>query len=266
VRRTNFRVRATIAFLAATVALSTALPAMAAVKPAPPPSSTDLGGTIGGVDGIVDITQQRVRAYSGLKQQFAYLNEIIYWSVTGVRLNEGAKSATLAFYADPDNTKLLATSDLPGTDIDFVAVDSNHADAPHIWYPTVTSKGTGTYDIQNDTDEGLLTCALTTQINLGQSDLIWISDSYVPDHIQATITLTGGGDAQIFVMQSKGGQEDTWYQSRAQAIASSDGADGPESAEFLGRRDYYGIVVIQKSGAGPYQLTQDCRPATATTS
>jgi hypothetical protein len=211
------------------------------------------------IDGIIDITQQRVVVSADKRQKFSYDNEIIYWSVTGIRPAAGLKKADLLLFGEGANKTQLAASKLTGTNVDFIAVDSNHATAPKTWYPTVVSKGSGKYEIQNDTNEGLLTCGLTMAVTMLPTDLITITDTYVARGVESTITANGGGEAQLFVMESRAGSEGSWYQGRGEALASSQGAAGPEKVTFTGDGDYYGIVLVQNSGSGTYSISQDCR-------
>lgn len=189
----------------------------------------------------------------------------IGWSAVALKPDSGSAS-DLTMYSDPGYTAAASTSDLPGSDVDIVAVDGNRQMFSQV-YPLVTAiTGTGGYTIEWANRTSDIIPGIANTYSFGTSDLIRAWDLNVTESKPCGILVqptSGNLDLGLSVFASTAGQPSTFYRSRSQAFAHSDPC-GPNLPHMLvcqlptsGR---YGIVVWNASGSGTYILNVDTSP------
>lgn len=191
------------------------------------------------------------------KEKYAYDTSVIYYSAVAVR-SEGGKP-TLSLFADEANDTLLAKSSQQRKKTEFVVVDSNHAPVPSTYYPTVTSKG-GESTVELDSDAQILSDGVPIAGTFSASDVVLVMDPLLQPGVEYTFSVASESDVEIYLLQS-GGTAETSYLSRADAVASADkrGAGKTEKITYTNTgadADWFGFVVINKSGSGAYTVTK----------
>jgi hypothetical protein len=213
-------------------------------------ASPALGG--GGPEDLVHGEEQQV----GGIDRFVYDQEFNYWAVTALR-SDGGKTRRLYLYADQQRETLLAKSNQGKKKTEFVVADSNHAPVPTTYFPVAGCRGlTCTIELDNDND--ILSTGVPTAVDMTEEDVVKAVDVYLEDGVEFVLTVTGEGDGGLYLMQSDGAIESTWFQSRADAAAKSDrrGAGGSETIRVTGTGDWYGLILLNESGGGTYTLTK----------
>jgi hypothetical protein len=163
----------------------------------------------------------------------------------------------LKLFADEALTTRLARSRLEGTATEFVVVDSNHAPTPGTYFPVAKSKD-GESTIELDNDPMILFDDDPLDVPMTGSDVVIVTDVFLDLDVEYTLKVAGDGDSALFLMQSNAETSSTWYQSRADAVATADdkGAGKAEKITFTGTDDWYALVLINNSGSGTYTLTK----------
>jgi hypothetical protein len=247
-RSTGLRV--TVAGLVAFALAATASPAAAdAVKPDRPRTGTLQA------HGDAILLENGVEQTLIGKRKYAYDQELIYWSAVAVRSEGGLPR--LSLFADPAREELLAKSRQEGTETEFVVVDSNHAPIPATYFAVARSKG-GESTIELDNDAVILFDDDPMDVPMAESDVVIVTDVFLDLDVEYVLKVTGDGDSALFLMQSEAETSSTWYQSRADAVATADdkGVGMAEKITFTGTDDWYALVLINNSGAGTYTLTK----------
>jgi hypothetical protein len=185
-----------------------------------------------------------------------------YWSVVAVRPPVGSTvDYDLDLFDDRPQSTLLASSADGGSRVDFVAVDSNRR-ALGDYYPRVRQfSGTGNYRVQLAQGGTTLPAATSQALTMGSADVVAVRDSFLTAGSSATFTVSssGTGDAELFVLGSKSGDSSTWVRGRGSALAGANaaGPGGLEQVTLTAPEDgWYGVVLVNKSGSGTYTLTR----------
>jgi hypothetical protein len=242
--------RVTVAGLSALAIAATASPALAgAAKPSQPAT-----GSLQSHGAAVTLVNGAEQTFSG-SEKYSYDATFIYYSVVAVR-SEGGKPS-LNLYADEANDTLLAKSNEKAKKTEFVVVDSNHAPVPSTYYPTAKSKG-GESTIELDNDAVILFDDTPTAVTMTADDVVIAHDVFLDAGVEYKLSVSGGGDSALFLMQSDAADPDSYYMSRRDAVASADkkGAGKPETITVTGTGDWYGLILINNSGGGTYTLTK----------
>lgn len=239
-----------VAGLSALALVATATPALADADKVPGPSN----GSLLSHGAAVELLNGAEQTLSG-KKKYVYDQEFIYWSAVAVR-SEGGKPS-LSLFADQAGETLLTESKLKGKKTEFVVVDSNHATVPGTYYPRANSKD-GDSTVELDNDAAILFDDDPLPIPMTESDVVIVTDVFLDLDVEYVLTVSGDGDAGLYLMQSDGALSSTWYQSRADAVAKSDKKDAgqTEKIKFTGTDDWYSLVLLNNSGGGTYTLTK----------
>ncbi|OKI56037.1 hypothetical protein [Micromonospora sp. CB01531] len=190
---------------------------------------------------------------------FGYSTSSPYWSVVALKPNSG--DLDLQLWDDRGQGAYLAGSAQGGTNVDFVAVDSNRR-ALGDYYPRVVNySGGGGYRIELAQGTVVLNAGSST-ITMGTNNVVTVRDTYLTAGVPVTIsvaTTNTGQDAELFVLDSDPANAGSWIRSRSAAVATatSGGAGATETITFTPARSaWYGVVVINKAGSGNYTLTR----------
>jgi hypothetical protein len=185
-----------------------------------------------------------------------------YWSVVAVRPPVGSTvDYDLDVFDDRPQSSFLAGSTFGSSTVDFVAVDSNRR-ALGDYYPRVRQfSGTGNYRVQLAQGGTTLPAATSQALTMGSADVVAVRDSFLTAGSSATFSVSssGTGDAELFVMGSKSGDSSTWVSGRISALAGANaaGPGGLEQVTVTAPEDgWYGVVLVNKSGSGSYTLTR----------
>ncbi|WP_433271577.1 hypothetical protein ACQPZF_12760 [Actinosynnema sp. CS-041913] len=185
-----------------------------------------------------------------------------FWSVVALRPPAGA-DYDVRVYDDSAHQQLLGSSVLPGSTVDFVAVDSAIKGTGD-FYPVVSrpagSTGTGDYRIELAAT-GRLLIGPVSQTMAGLDDVAAVWD-ICPGSGGADITITvtpsdPSQDAELFLMDSDPAAPATAVVGRSAALAEStgNGPNQPESVRFTPQGGCYGVVLVNKAGSGSYNVT-----------
>lgn len=211
-------------------------------------------GTLSPAGGATPLVNGVEQTLTGT-EKYVYDQGVIYWSVVAVRSAGG--TPTLSLYAEESNKTLLAKSSQKRKRTEFVLVDSNHAAIPSSYFPTANSKG-GASTVELDNDAEILFDDEPLPVALTESDIVKMVDVFLVDGTEYVLKVSGDGDAGLYLMRSDPATADTWYQSRADAVATADrkGPGKSEKITITGADDWYGLVLINNSGGGTYTLTK----------
>ncbi len=185
-----------------------------------------------------------------------------FWSAVALRPPASA-DYDLRLYDDAAQQQLLASSVLPGTTVDFIAVDSALKGTGD-FYPVVSrpssSTGTGDYRIELAAT-GRLLVGPVGQTMAGLDDIVAVWD-YCPGSGGGEVTITvapsdPSQDAELFLMDSDPANPATAVLGRSAALAEStgNGPNQPESVRFTPQGGCYGVILVNKAGTGTYNLT-----------
>ncbi|MBB5868216.1 hypothetical protein F4553_001595 [Allocatelliglobosispora scoriae] len=180
-----------------------------------------------------------------------------YWSVVAVR-STGA-DYDLQLFDDRAQTVNLGTSTFGGTTIDFVAVDSNRRPLGDYYPNAFAYSGTGNYQVELAQGFDVLGAATSQAIAMGTNDVVTVRDVSLTAGVPVTFTVSGAGDAELFLMSSDAATPATWVRGRPSAVAtaSAAGAGGTETFTFTPTvTQWYGLVLINKAGSGTYTLSR----------
>jgi hypothetical protein len=189
---------------------------------------------------------------------FSFATNGPFWSVVAVK---PGVDFDLDLYDDRPQTTNLAGSAAGGTNVDFVAVDSNRRPFGD-YYPRVKQfSGSGSYLIQLAPGGGTLDSTTTQSISMGSGDVVAVRDTLLTAGRTATFTVTasGSGDAKLFVLGSKAADPATWVQGRPSALVARNtaGPGGTETATVTAPEDgWYAVVIVNRSGTGSYNLSR----------
>jgi hypothetical protein len=191
---------------------------------------------------------------------FSYNTTTSYWSAVAVRTPVGT-DADLSVFDDRALGSNIGGSAYGGSAIDFVAVDSNRRSYGD-YYPQVRRySGTGRYRVELAQGSSILSAGSQT-VSMGLREIVAVRDVYLTAGTPVTIRATPTKAAQnpeLHLMGSDAANTATWVRSRSSAVASSSAA-GPGAAEQITYTPtvsgWYGLVVINAAGSGPYTLTR----------
>ncbi|MEV0675288.1 hypothetical protein AB0I60_02065 [Actinosynnema sp. NPDC050436] len=190
---------------------------------------------------------------------FSFTTNVAFWQVVAVRPGPGGEQ-DLELFDDRNQTRSLGTSTQPGAGTEFIAVDSNRR-ALGDYYPRVTQAGgTGGYQVE-------LAQSATQLVNretfaMAAGDVVVVRDILLAQGREVTIEVdpaTAGQNPELYLLGSTAGQPDTYVRSRAQAVAQATGggAGDTETITFTApTTGFYGIVVVNRSGGGSYELSR----------
>jgi len=186
-----------------------------------------------------------------------------YWSAVALRPDQNYE---LQLYDDATKG-FLSAGPQDGSDIEFVAIDSNagRRTLPHAYEARVVNRSnSATFPYSVELAQGAQTLGFGTSqtITMGSGDVVAVRDLRLNAGQTATITVTpnNGQNPEVFLMASDPANPSSWVASRNSAAAGASLA-GPGAAETLvytaPRDAYYGFVLLQKKGSpsGSYTVT-----------
>jgi hypothetical protein len=97
---------------------------------------------------------------------------------------------------------------------------------------------------------------------MAAGDVVQVRDTLLHQGQEVTIEVdpaTAGQNPELYLMGSTAGQPNTYVRGRAQAVAQSTGggAGATETITFTAPdTGFYGVVVINRSGSGSYELSR----------
>jgi hypothetical protein len=191
---------------------------------------------------------------------FGFTTNVVFWQVVAVRPGtNGAQN--LELFDDRNQAQSLGSSNQPGADTDFVAIDSNRR-ALGDYYPRVTQAGATTGGYQIELAQSTTQLIDRETLNMAAGDVVVVRDTLLHQGQEVTIEVnpaTAGQNPELYLMGSTAGQPATYVRGRAQAVAQSTGggAGATESVTFTAPdTGFYGVVVINRSGSGSYELSR----------
>ncbi|MGL5859022.1 MAG: CARDB domain-containing protein [Angustibacter sp.] len=192
---------------------------------------------------------------------YGYATTTGYWSVVAIRPNPAA-DYDLQLYDDRGLGTFLRGSSFGGATVDFVAVDSNRR-ALGDYYPRINQfAGTGDYDIELAQGSAVAPFGTST-LTMGSRDVVTVRDVFLTAGSTTRFRVqpsNSGQDAEVFLMGSNSADPGSWTPARSQAVGLSTtaGAGGAEQFDYTAPvSQWYGVVVVNKAGSGPYSLGID---------
>jgi hypothetical protein len=189
---------------------------------------------------------------------YSWTTHTAYWSAVAIR--EDGNDYDLYNYRDFNQTNLLAYSNYGPPYMDFVAVDSNRQ--PYgSYYPRVTNySGSGNYDIELAQGAQILSTGSVGQY-MGSGDVAHIWDSYQSAGVPVCVRVvpTAGQQGEILLLGDDPNNSSTWVQGRAATLADSGISSGGEFSFCYTPTvsEYYGLLLLNYSGAGTYNVYVD---------
>jgi hypothetical protein len=201
-----------------------------------------------------------LRPHPYAPHNFSFNTTTAYWSVIATRPTAGVDH-DLRLYEDFAQLTLLGTSNMGASTIDFIAIDSNEK-ALTDYYPRISaSVGVGNCRVELAQGSLSLNANSSQSISMGLgADVVEVRDTFLTAGTTVTIKVTpttATQDPELFLMRSTAGTPSTYVRSRSQAYKASTAA-GPGAVEsftfVVPASDWYGVVVINKGGAGSLTL------------
>ena len=184
------------------------------------------------------------------------------WSVVGLR---SASNVDMALFDDLNQSQSMGTSQLSGTTVDFIGVDSNHRTLDNV-YPRAFSGGFYTVDLA---DSGQTISTGTYTIAMPDTAIVAVRDiALAPGPVTRfrVVPLGSGQNPELHLLGSNPADPTTWVRTRTQAVASAT-SSGVGVSELLSyaapSADRYGLVLVNAAGSGSYRLYVDASAPTA---
>jgi len=194
---------------------------------------------------------------------YSFNTTTAYWSVVAIRPPAGA-DYDLTLFDNLGQTTQLSVSNLGGSTVDFIAIDSNAGRRPlGDYYPRVAKfSGTGSFAVELGQGSLTLGAASSTQIVMGSTKVVAVRDTSLTANVPVTIKVTPSSatqDAELFIVNSVAGSPSTFIRARGAALKTAS-AKGPGLVETITftptTSGWYGIVLVNKAGSGTYTLAR----------
>lgn len=189
---------------------------------------------------------------------YGFNTSTIFWSAVAIRTT-GA-DYDLHLFDDRGMGSFLGSSAFGSNVVDFVAIDSNHRPFGDYYPRAFVFSGGGDYQVELAQGAVTLPVGTSQGVFMGSGDVALVRDVFI--NTGATVTFQaiagdGSQDSELFLMSSDGANPATWVKGRPSATmaASAAGPGGTEQFTFTAPvADWYGLVLINKSGSGTYTL------------
>ena len=204
---------------------------------------------------------QRTRPQPTPPHNFRFDTTNRFWSAVALRYPTA--NYDLELYNNSSMNTLLGASSQAAQTVDFVAVDSNHR-AIGAYYPRVLlGPGPGqlnAYSLELAAGASLVQPGGTYPVAMNAGDIVTVRDVTLTAGVPIVFHLEPGNssqDAELFLMDSDPAQSATFVRTRAQAVRAGTSAGPGQQEQFFytpTTTDRYGIVIVNKAGAGTYTL------------
>lgn len=187
---------------------------------------------------------------------FNYDPNAVYWSVIGNRPTAGDNTTVKLFNDSTYQTELETSNSYNGvspSNIDFIAVDYNHASGAIDYPRIILESGTGTHRTEWEHDADVISGINPTESWLaGHVNKVW--DAFLTDGVPYMLrSYSGSIDQGLYFFRSADGD---YYKERGDYASASNfrsAAEGEWVSYTPTETDWHGVVqIVNDEGAGSY--------------